>query len=62
MATKSNGAAAESAEPTPARVSVRILKNGVHAGRLILGRGAVVSLPQAEADALVAAGSALSLN
>lgn len=42
-------------------VTVRILKNGVHAGRMILGKGAVVRLPQAEAAALAAAGSAISL-
>lgn len=59
MATKNHTAEAAAA---PARVTVRVLKNGVHAGRLILGKGAVVSLPQAEAAALVDAGSARALH
>lgn len=59
MPTKNN--TTETAEAT-LRVTVRILKNGVHAGRLILGKGAVVTLPKPEADALVAAGSAVSLH
>lgn len=45
-----------------ALVSVRVLRNGVHAGRLILGKGAVVLLPPAEAQALSSAGSAILLN
>lgn len=43
-------------------MTVRILRNGVHAARLILGKGAVVTLPRAEAEALISAGSALSLH
>lgn len=60
MATKTN--TTETAEEATLRVTVRILKNGVHAGHLILGKGAVVTLPKPEAAALVAAGSAASLS
>lgn len=59
MPTKPHTADAEGATRL---VTVRILKNGVHAGRMILGKGAVVRLPQEEAAPLAAAGSAISLN
>ena len=74
-ATKTTGKAAASSATTSAAtsteastgapsslVSVRVLRNGIHAGRMILGKGAVVLLPPAEAQALSAAGSAILLN
>lgn len=43
-------------------VTVRILKNGVHAGGMILGKGAVVTLQDAEAQGLADNHSAKKLN
>ncbi len=48
--------------PAAAVVTVRILRDGVHAGGFILGKGAVVRLCRADADGLVASGSAVALN
>lgn len=47
---------------TPAVVTVRVLKSGVHAGGMILGKGAVVRLAEGDAAGLIAAGSAKALS
>lgn len=49
----------EAAEPS--LITVRITKTGVHAGGMILGKGAVVRLREQDAKPLIEAGSAISL-
>lgn len=46
----------------PAVVTVRVTKDGVHAGGFILGKGAIVRLTRPDADGLVASGAAVALN
>lgn len=54
-------AAASPREKAPAIVTVRVIKSGVHAGGMILGKGAVVRLREQDAKPLIDAGSAISL-
>lgn len=46
----------------PALVTVRVTKNGVHAGGFILGKGAIVRLTRPDAEGLVSSGAAVALN
>lgn len=56
--TDTTDSAATPSEAAPDIVTVRILKNGVHAAGWIFGAGAVARIPEPEARPLIKAGSA----
>ncbi len=55
-------AAGDGATAADALVTVRVKRHGVHADGCIFGKGAVVRMKKAEADGLVANGSAVILS